>query len=135
MNVNLFPFYFFFRPINHVNNIDGEKCVIFVRKDCDCGPYIDKEQLQHHLNFKKIGPVVITSGLHTAVQSMVNSAKHQRTMFSRIRDGNGRVIININYGDKVHSKRLPPIETNDALWSFLKEFLQVCFDFYLNRIN
>ncbi|CAD5125028.1 DgyrCDS13268 [Dimorphilus gyrociliatus] len=111
------------RSLNHINSTDGEKCVIYIKTSCDCGPYIEKDKLRT-LNVKKVGPVPITSGLHVAVQSLVDCAKHQRTMFSRIRDGNGRVIININYGDKVHSKRLPPIETNDALWAFLREFLQ-----------
>ena len=68
---------------------------MYVCKTCNGGPQLNPRKMSHLP--AQFGPSAVHKVLREAVQSCVDCANHERTVFNTIKDGAGKVVITGSY--------------------------------------
>lgn len=99
-----------------------DKVTIYVNHNCSCGILLNPKKIEQLPN--QFGPGAYQKILREVIQSCVDCAKHEKQVYNFIQDGNGKIVITANQGNKTHTKRLPPIDKVSDVWRFLEKSLE-----------
>lgn len=103
---------------------------VYVNTTCKTGPYMDRELVQKMPSL--FGPSVVNRVLRNCVQSLVDAASDRSAVYGMLRQGQGKVYINVPLDTKTVTLRLPNITKESELWTFLEiltEEMQCCQNF------
>ncbi|XP_056016493.1 polycomb protein SCMH1-like isoform X2 [Ostrea edulis] len=99
-----------------------DKVTIFVNHNCSCGILLNPKKIEQLPS--QYGPGAYQKVLREVIQACVDCANHEKQVYNFIQDGNGKIVITANQGNKTHTKRLPPIEKVSDVWRFVEKSLE-----------
>ncbi|XP_041352567.1 sex comb on midleg-like protein 2 [Gigantopelta aegis] len=107
---------------------------VYVNSSCNCGMYLNPRRVSGMS--PQYGPGSIVRVLREVVQACIDCATQERTVFNMIKEGNGKVVVTANHGNKTNTKRVISVEKVSSFWSFLErltEDLGCCENFFSSQ--
>ncbi|XP_037079298.1 polycomb protein Scm-like [Pollicipes pollicipes] len=104
---------------------------VYVNHGCTCGPYLDGARVTQLP--ERFGPGNLNRVLRECVQACVDAAQRPAQVLGLLQTGDGKVQITAGSGGQQLTARLPAIEKDTQLWTFLEalfEELMCCENFY-----
>ncbi|GFW59788.1 polycomb protein SCMH1 [Trichonephila clavipes] len=108
--------------------------IAYVNHGCTCGPYLNPKRTSRLPG--KYGPGSLNRVLREAVQTFIDCAESEKSVFLLLKQGDGKVIITANFDGKTHTCRLPPVEKVSSFWNYLESVfddLMCCENFYTSQ--
>uniref|UniRef100_A0A1W7RA05 Polycomb protein SCMH1 n=1 Tax=Hadrurus spadix TaxID=141984 RepID=A0A1W7RA05_9SCOR len=107
---------------------------VFVNHGCTCGPYLNPRKVsQLPIQF---GPGSMNRVLREAIQACIDCSNSEKSVFSLLKQGDGKVIITANFDSRTNTCRLPLVDKVSVFWNFLEnlfEDLMCCENFYTSQ--
>lgn len=107
---------------------------VFANHSCTCGPYLSPSKVSSMpLQF---GPGSMNRVLREAVQACIDCASDEKSVFSTLKQGDGKVIITASFDGRTNTCRLPPVDKVSTFWNYLEglfEDLMCCENFYTSQ--
>ncbi|XP_054272651.1 polycomb protein Scm [Macrosteles quadrilineatus] len=117
--------------VSSTTNKNPATATLHVNRQCSCGPYLDPSKVTQLPT--QFGPDLVSHVVRESVQSLVNCAFDQKQIFGMLRQGDSQVEITASFEGKTVTVRLPVINKQDELTSFLEilfEELLCCEQLY-----
>ncbi|RWS04514.1 polycomb protein Scm-like isoform X1 [Dinothrombium tinctorium] len=105
---------------------------LFVNHECDCGPYLNSKMLT---KFPDCFNGSLNKTLKDLVQTILDCSNDVKTVYSKLKGGNGHMVVIADVGDKKCALKMPHLNRVSGFWNYLttlKEDLKCCPNFFSN---
>ncbi|KAK3096944.1 hypothetical protein FSP39_005008 [Pinctada imbricata] len=108
----------------------SNKACVYINKSCRTGSLLDSKKVSDMPD--QIGPSTVNKVLRELTQTCIRCGVQDTKVYHLIPKGEGRVVISVNQGGRVLTKKLPAISGVSELWSFIEKLtseLHCCENF------